>query len=236
MSEDLGSKLIWVGVFLGVFFILASTMPSGFYTSEYEYQTYNIPESFEALDIQDYAETENGSITTSYSHEYSMGGWNFKWWCSYGNDFLKHKRFEKWWFIYTYSEYMTWYTDTGIKKGISLTASDVDTYWDTETNTTKFYLKDPAVSIPCWFSYNTTEYSNASDAWSDNALEWLTAIDFDAIKTTYSAWGLIGMLLFFQLPDIHPMLNMIIALPCWICIVYLVYRLILLAIPFVGGS
>jgi len=165
-----------------------------------------------------------------------LGGWNFKWWCSYANDFIKHKRFEKWWIFYTYIGDMTWITTSGKEMGTSLEAADVETYWDTDTNTTKFYLKDDAVSIVCYFSYNTTLYNNVTHAWSNDALEWLTGIDFDQTNTTFSAWGLIGMLLFFQLPDIHPALNMLLALPCWICIAYLVYRLILLAIPFVGGS
>jgi len=236
MTDDLGSKLMWVGVFLGVFFILAASMPSEFYSAEYEYGTHSIPENFQALDLQYFAETENDTFTKAdYSYDYVMGGWNFRWY-AYFSDWIDHLRYEKWWIFYTYSKQMTWYSSGGIELGPRIGASDIDDYWDTSTNTTKFYLKDDAVSMPCWFSYNTTNYSNATHAWDNDDLDWLTAIDFDAVKTTYSAWGLIGMLLFFQLPDIHPLLNMIIALPCWICIAYLMYRLILLAIPFVGGS
>jgi len=236
MTEDLGGKLIWVGVFLGVFFILVTSMPSGFYSSEPDYQTHIIPESFEAIDIQYYAETENDTITKAdYAYDYSMGGWSFRWY-AYFSDFIEHRRYEKWWIFYTYSAPMIWLTPEGKELGVNIGASDIETYWNTDTNTTKFYLKDNAVTVMCWFSYNTTTYDNVTDAWDNDSLDWLTALDFDNVKTTYNAWGLISMLLFFQLPDIHPALNMIIALPCWLCIAYLVYRLILLAIPFVGGS
>jgi len=49
-----------------------------------------------------------------------------------------------------------------------------------------------------------------------------------------SAWNIVGMILFFQMPQVHPLFNLMFALPIWACIVYTIYRLILLAIPFVG--
>jgi len=82
--------------------------------------------------------------------------------------------------------------------------------------------------------YNTSAYSSMKQAWENHTF-WLTqGISFDQVGTSWNAWSLISSLLFFQAPQINPFINLIIALPFWVCIAYLIYRLILLALPFVG--
>ena len=53
--------------------------------------------------------------------------------------------------------------------------------------------------------------------------------------STVSAWNILAQLLFFQMPDVHPAVNALIAIPLWAAIGILVYRLVLMAIPFLGG-
>jgi hypothetical protein len=82
------------------------------------------------------------------------------------------------------------------------------------------------------FGYNTTSYDNCTQAYENDALGIWLGINFDQVNTQYNAWNLISMILFFQMPDVHPLINVIIAIPIWVTIAYLVFTLITKLIPF----
>jgi len=42
--------------------------------------------------------------------------------------------------------------------------------------------------------------------------------------------------LFFQLPDVPFLINLLLATPLWACIIYLIWWFIISMIPFLGGG
>jgi len=87
-----------------------------------------------------------------------------------------------------------------------------------------------------FFGYNDTLYSSPSQAWDHHGLWILLGINFDQMSTGFNAFNLIGMLLFFQLPMVHPIINYIIAVPIWVCIIYLSFIFILRALGAIFGG
>lgn len=146
------------------------------------------------------------------------------------------------WYVIEFRHSMQWYNRQG-----TVVSEDFSGWYDwhgiteetidenIENGTVRFTVKCNHVQIDVFIGYNTTKYSNTLDAWDHHDLSMLWGISFDQVQTTFNAWNIIGMILFFQMPDVHPAINLLIGIPIWICIIYLCYVLILKAIPFVGG-
>jgi len=81
------------------------------------------------------------------------------------------------------------------------------------------------------FYYNTTTYSDASSAWTADALFLVHGIGFTANNDIASL--LIG-LLFLQLPDVPPMINLLLATFLWASVVYVLWFIIKSMIPLLG--
>jgi len=209
-----------------------------------------VPSYFEAMDIQSFAETwtyvmnETGGemmygmyrVDVENAGEW-LGGHNFDLFYRPANQsdhnlFLKHYWSE--WIILPFSHDLEWINGEGISRGTILEENELNTDYANEKS--KYTAKCSHFEVRCFFGYNETLYSSPTDAWDHHGLNILIGINFDQIATTMNAWALIGMILFFEMPDVHPMINFFIALPFWISFAYLIYRLILFAIPFVGGS
>mgnify|MGYP000185597529 CR=1 FL=1 len=233
--------LILVTTFLVTVFLVIGYIPGEFYTASEELLSAQVPEYFEGIDIQNYAETYNTSIGTSTAYiEIKFGGHDIT---IYGQlagiDMLAFEHVGWWGGFWRYT--LGWF-DFHIK-GIDLkgkrTPEELDSDWDQYANEhgilkySMYYEGGPKFDL--YISFNTTKYSKPSEAWQYNELYILMGIGFDQTVTTMNAWNVISALLFFKMPDIHPLLNLFIALPIWVCIAYLVYVLILKAIPFVGG-
>jgi len=87
-----------------------------------------------------------------------------------------------------------------------------------------------------YFGFNDTKYSSPTEAWDNYELDILIGMKFDQVNTSINAWSLISMLLFFQLPEVHWIINALIAIPIWITVAYLIYVLIIKIIPFIAGG
>ncbi len=125
---------------------------------------------------------------------------------------------------------------SGADRGTSFTPSELD--GDYTGGNIRYTARCDHFQMFIFFGFNETLYSSPSDAWTNNALRILFAIEFDQTNTTVNAWSLISMMLFFQIPTIHPLLNVILTIPLWIALTYLVYITILRAIGalFGGGA
>jgi len=89
-------------------------------------------------------------------------------------------------------------------------------------------------------SYNDTKFDTLDEAYDGNetynAELWIfVGMNWESEVGSINAWSVIGQLLLFQSPDIHPAINVLIAFPIWAGIIYLAYRFIMMAIPFLGG-
>jgi len=139
---------------------------------------------------------------------------------------LRHK-YTIYWFIPT-AHTLEWYNSRGVHRSDNslkaLYATDLQTDY---TNNQPYRPECTHFPLTAYFGYTETAYSNVTDAWNHHALSILLGIDFADQATGMNAWNLIGMLLFFQMPNVHPILNILIAIPVWVCIVWLTFAFII---------
>lgn len=236
--------LITVIAFFSCFVILVGAIPPEFLYASPDYRQVEPPEYFEAIDITAYAQTYNDTVpppdpVPPYdSVDWSLGGYDWSLICVDSSpDFIQIGKREYWWIFQIGVTWFHFRNSEGIDRGEQLTSAELDSDYDEESETTKYSCSSPIwqnVQFDLYFGFNTTTYEAPSEALSGNELYFLQGMGIEAISTTINAWNLIGMLLFFQMPEVHPILNALIAIPIWVCIGYLIYVLILKAIPFVG--
>jgi len=241
MANQELKSLVLVVSFLGLFAVWVTMIPSGFYASEYEGRELTVPDYFEGIDIQTFSQTSNFTIDFSgsqvFDEYFDLGGWHMYFQgYKYGLDYLKAAHYASWWIFGWDYHYADWcLTTSGANYGTELTFTDLDNIWDGQTNMIAFNCRTDQTQWRVYFGWNTTTYAKPSDAIAANEMEVLYGIGFDKVNTSINAWNIVGSLLFFQMPDVHPLINLVIAIPIWAAIGYLVYVLILKAIPFVGG-
>jgi len=240
--------LVLIVSFLGLLFILINMIPGEFYAASYEGREVNIPEYFEGIDIQSYIQTWTYTLNETEGKEvYGYYDVNIN-----DGDFAGHKfrlsyklpnssslnllidRCFTTWFFFEDAEHMIWYNKQGIKLTDCL-LTDEQIEGESVDGESRYVLRCSKAEFDVYFYYNSTIWNNATEAWNHHELHFFAGIGFDQLNTSINAWSLISSILFFQMPDVHPILNAMVAIPLWISIAYLVYVLILKAIPFVGG-
>jgi hypothetical protein len=240
--------LVTVISFLSMFFILVASMPSGILQSPQQGKVINVPEYFEAIDLSYFAATKNFTLGTGYVvYDFALGGWNFQFEVNDVNQGFLLFTYDSWAIFKWNYESFTWHNNKGItvsvNEGIYLRGgshnilkwTQLDPNYDSNSSLCEFTLDNPKTQCKIYFAFNTTRYNSPYAALQSGDLNCLIAIGIDKVNTSINAWNFIGMLLFFQAPDVHPLLNAIIAIPIWVMIAWLIYILILKAIPFVGG-
>lgn len=231
--------LLVVLCMLGIFGILVGTIPSEFITEAQEYRAQDIPSEFDLVDTLQFANTYN--FTNDYPTKIfskDFGGYSLRWtslygaWDGYFQVAFVHYDWEFPIFGWLMgSHYVEWMgRKTGLNHGTKLGSNDVELEWNDETNSSDFTAKCRHFNMYVFWSYNLTAYATMEDAYLDDNLYVLWAIEWDELGTGLNAFNLISMILFFQLPDIHPILNMIIALPLWVCIGWLTFAFIMAVI------
>jgi len=242
--------LILVLTFLSTFFLIVTMIPSGFLINGNEVKEYReirVPKYFEAVDVQSFAESILLNLTSSgVDEKFTLGGWNvrFEYW-QYFKSFSCYT-YNSWWIFNWDFDDFHWYDVDGIDRSKYYSMifqdrqmcylEDVDNLYENYGNRgLKWILKNGRTQFVLFFGFNETTYDSPSEALFNDDLHVLICVNFDKVNTSFNAWNLIGAILFFQMPDVHPVINMLIAIPIWTLIAYLVYVLILKAIPFVGG-
>lgn len=251
MGESSGEikGLILAVTFLSTFFIIVAMIPSDFVTESQEYtpSPVSVPEYFEAVDVQSFAETKNINLTdASLTEHFTLGGWNveFEYWHAYKG--FSCRTYSSWWIFNWDFDNFHWYDVDGIERSEYFTflvqdremcyLESIDQLYENYGNKgLKWNLKNDHTQFVLYFGFNETKYNSPSEALSNDDLHVYIGVNFDKVNTTFNAWNLIGALLTFQLPNVHPAINMLISIPIWVLIAYLIYVLILKAIPFVGG-
>ena len=121
----------------------------------------------------------------------------------------------------------------GDDRGGYLTTSEITT--DADDGVAKYSL----VSIgggqsqgSLIFYWNTTTYSNATDAWDSYELYILHGMGF-AESATSNIGALLVSLLLLQVPEVPLLVNILLVTPLWACIVFVLWFIIKEMIPFV---
>ena len=249
--------IILVISFLSCFFIIVSAMPTAFLQNNEKQRMIDlsIPEVYRAYDIVwlNYSEVEHvdsseaNHAATNHWKEFNIGGWDVQLRWIIDPTFNEYRMMvwheSKWWIFITDAHGMKWFNQSGFLVSDPWAGDNNDhVCWVNkivdcfdENGFAKFRVQCDHFGMDMILHYNATKYSDFFEAFKSNDFDALFGIQPSDINTKLAAWDLIGRLLFFQLPEIHPALNLLIAIPIWVCIAYLIYVLVLKAIPFVGG-
>ncbi len=249
--------LILVISFLSCFFILVGFIPASLFQSEQAQKMIDldIPEVYRAYEIVwlNYSEIEyiNSSeanhALTNHWKEFNIGGWDVQLRWIIDPTFNEYRMMvwheTKWWIFITDTHGMKWINQSGFIVSDPWEGDDNDhVCWVNkivncfdENGFAKFRVQCDHFGMDLILKYDTTKYPNFFEAFKNNDFHACFGIEPSELNTKLSAWDLIGRLLFFQMPEVHPVINMLIAIPIWTCVAYLVYVLILKAIPFTGG-
>jgi hypothetical protein len=233
--------LVVVITFLSVTVLLVSMIPGEFVVSPSENRQVVVPQSYSSSEVMAIASTMNFTLGPHCNTDFSLGGHDFSFFDNAmgsvpGNGIIMFHSWIEYW-IFHNQDFMKWYDQQNIERDTGEDFSNwpfmmhFQTIDDIGVNTT-WTVQCTHVTIKVMFGYNTTSYANCTDAYENNALGLWVGINFDQVNTQYNAWNLIQMILFFQMPDVHPLINAIIAIPIWITITYLVFTLITKLIPF----
>lgn len=245
--------IIAIGSLLGILVLLITWIPSGFLITDYEGRTITPPEYFEAVELEKYATTWNITFDGSHSKEYwyfgiyhyyisfEIGGYDLRLLYArpnhtisgYDDGILVIWHMEKWWIFETGFHEME-FSNQGEDRGISLSRTELDDDYD--RNDLSYTVECSHVQMDIFLAFNETAYNSPSEAFDDSNLKMMLGVEWDQVQTSMAAWKIIGMLLFFQLPNVHWMINAIIAIPIWLGIAYISYILILRAIGAVFGG
>jgi hypothetical protein len=234
--------LLVVVTFLSITVLLVSMIPGEFVVGSTDNRQVAVPEDYSSSEVMAIASSYNFTIGPHVDEDFSLGGHDFRLYDNAmgsipGDGITMYHGWTEWWILHTH-DFVRWYDQQNIARdnGPGFMAwpylLSFQTIDDIGVNTT-WTVQCEHVTVKAMFGYNTTAYDNCTHAYENDALGIWLGINFDQVNTQYNAWNLIQLILFFQMPDVHPMINMIIAIPIWITIAYLVFTLITKLIPFI---
>jgi hypothetical protein len=122
---------------------------------------------------------------------------------------------------------------TGVDRGEILSIAEIQE--DASDGSVRYSLKYDANGngaggfVAYW---NTTQYATAAIAWPANGLYLLHGVGIETTATA-NIGALLVSLLLLQLPDVPLLVNVLIAVPIWAGIVYIIWFIIKEMIPFV---
>ena len=243
MSEYKG--LITAGTLLACFTILSMAIPASLYTAE-EGRILAPPDYFDIGDLYYFTQTSNllanltggtyvywGTLYQYYMKDVNIGGWDIEWYYRYPNstsDYemrLLHIHSE--WIWFPADHWMDWTNSQGVDRGDTLTYDELNADL-AGTNQARYRVYCDHTTYYTYIGFNDTAYSDLEDAWDFGGVTAFFGVQFDDENTGFNAMNLIASILFFQMPEIHIAINLLIAIPIWIAIGYISLILILRAI------
>lgn len=123
-------------------------------------------------------------------------------------------------------------SENGTNHGLFVSFSDIEN--DAENGVVRYTLQyedtgNSAGGFVFW--WNTTTYSDPSDAWDSDELILLHGVGLTANTDIAS---LLLALMFLQLPEVPTLVNVLIITPMWAAIIYVLWFIIKSMIPFLG--
>ena len=185
---------------------------------------------------ENYTKTAYSAGVGIYTYEYSLGGrdWLSQYADAEGLTF----------FISAKVYYLIWlgHTDTckfvlanGTSRGWTLTIDEIaGDAVDGAVRYSLIFLGSGEDAGAFVFYWNETLYSGPEDAWDNDLLYVIHGIGFRVTATNDIGALLVG-LLFLSLPQVPMLVNVLLAVPLWATIIYVLWYVITSMIPFVGG-
>lgn len=218
--------------FIVVFSLLLATMPVGLQGPGDEP---DMPVPIDPNLIADFSATHSGvrSDFSSYQHAYDLGGRS--WLCisddTYFRVVAKILFFGILWLGGL--EYTKFISKNGVDRGETLTMAEIEA--DALYGAARYslqYVESGNSAGGFVTTWNTTAHATPSSAWMANVLYLVHGVGIDT-AATMNIGVLLLSLLMLQLPDVPLLVNVLIAVPIWAGIVYVVWFIIKEMIPFV---
>lgn len=231
--------LIVAGTLLAVFSIITAAIPTSLYTAS-SMHTITPPDYFDLENIYYYTSTDlvnltgNGVYQTVELDDGSgdFGGWDLDFTHASPNAttlFLTLWHMHTEWFGFLGADHaFTWSNMAGVGRETTITIDELET--DMDNGQAEYRCECDHTRVTVILAYNDTVYSSAEEAWDMGGLSAFFGMQFDDENTGYNALNLIASILFFDMPQVHWSINMILATPLWIAIGYITYILVLRAI------
>lgn len=243
MSELRG--LITPISFIGMIVLLISLSPTEFYIDIGDSKSVDVPSYWEVMDIQNFANTwtsniDNGTILYGLYYQNlddgsgDFGGWDVSLFSFY-NSTITLAHWSKWWVIKVGFHKLDIENIIGESQGDVLSGEEINAEYD-NYGVLEYTAHCEHLEMSVFFDFNETLYGSPVEAWDSDELYILCGIHYDQTQTAYNVWEIIGLLLFFGLPNVHPVINAVISIPIWICIAYVTYILVLRTIGAVFGG
>lgn len=231
--------LIVVFCIIAVSITLIALMPSEFYTA-----TATSPETGSATPtgLMAWNETYVLNITGTFAYYFQVGGYNIrveKW-----PQGLNIETYDSWWIFVWNFDIFKWF-----KNGVEVSTyyhMPIGDKWLLEPSQMdsdfasgeglNYEIKNSKTQLRVNLAFNTTLFTNPSDAYTGNAMGLIFNIDFDDRNTSINALNLIGMLFTASIPNVDPTINLLISFPIWACTGYLVFIFVLRIIGAVFGG
>lgn len=168
---------------------------------------------------------------TTGIYEYDLN--SLTWRCSYsGSSFsLGAKQLLFGWFWFGGMDYVEFIDTNGTNRGLTLSMNEIGN--NSKEGFASYSIQHP-VSGDSAGTFNihwNDTYSDPSTAWLADALYLTHGIGFESTAVIDTGLLLV-QLLFLQLPDVPLLINLLLVVPIWACVVYLIWYLIKEMIPF----
>jgi len=227
---------VFAVIFMIVFASLLAAMPAGLQGPEEEPLTLipvdpNLVSGFavsEGFNHTDFTEIETGI----YNYEYTLGGrdWVF---VTYGTSiflFAKEYFFGLW---LGQTDNCRFIAPDGSDYGQELSLTTVQ--GDSENGAVSYSLTFTTTgnSAGSFIIYwNVTEYPTFLDAWDDEEVYLLHGLGIDETAAA-NIGALLISLLFFRLPEVPALVNILLATPVWASIIFIIWYVVKETLPFV---
>ena len=227
---------VFAVTFIIVFSALLATIPIGL---QGQGATPDIVTPINPNLLTDFADTEEFDKTDFsgvlvFSFEYELPDGITTWECVFHTDYYfnigAHALFLGIW-LGGYN-WVNFIADDGTNYGLAVSFDDIEN--DAEDGVVRYTLQyeDSGNSAGgIIFYWNTTTYSNPSDAWDNDELILLHGIGLTADTNIAS---LVLSLLFLQIPEVPFLVNVLLVTPLWASIIYVAWFIIKSMIPFLG--
>jgi predicted secreted protein len=180
---------------------------------------------------EEYDKTDFTGVGVQYTYVYDLPVGGTTWECVLiDNSFFlgAHTLFVGLWLGgYSWANFIS---ENGTNYGLSVSFTDIDN--DLEEGAVRYTLQyedtgNSAGGFVFW--YNTTTYTDSSDAWDSSELFLLHGIGMTADTNIAS---LLISLLLLQLPDVPLLVNVLLVTPIWAAIIFVLWFIIKEMIPF----
>jgi len=228
-------------MFFGLFFYV----PSSLLVFDDTYST-TIPDAYQGADIGDYRFVHNITINDSNfvvsrevrQYQFELGNQFWVLLIDSEYNYLKVGRRNYFGIFWISTDWLTFKHELGTDRGEFLYADDMNLDYSQDEDWTKYRMYNPSdAGVGCEINlgFNTSLYSSPKEAFENQALVCYIGIGLDSLYSTLNAWQLITLIMFFQLPDMNPVVMYFLGFTLWFFFALPIVLIMLKFIPFLGG-